>query len=177
MHNQLAICTLQLCFLIVTTMTHFVRPPDELYVLVRSPRMISFVVSGNPVPKRRAGRTATGRMYNPDQRKQAEFASVAKAQFTEAMGSCPFFSSEKNLKMEIEFYIPITVQSSKAYERSLRSKGDVDNFAKFVQDALQGVLYDNDNQILHLDAKKTGLTGVETGRVRVHISVIEDTVV
>ena len=116
-------------------------------------------------------------MYNPDQRKQAEFASVAKAQFTEAMGSCPFFSSEKNLKMEIEFYIPITVQSSKAYERSLRSKGDVDNFAKFVQDALQGVLYDNDNQILHLDAKKTGLTGVETGRVRVHISVIEDTVV
>jgi len=35
-----------------------------------------------------------------------------------------------------------------------RSRADIDNLVKLVLDALQGVAYDNDNQVVYVEASK-----------------------
>lgn len=152
-------------------MPQFTNPPDELFCVVNGTDRIGFVVGGNPIPKKRAGRTATGRSYNPNERAQNEFAAIAAHQFTSCGAAVPFFGPGICLCMELEFNFPLHGVGREAQERSLRAKGDVDNFAKFVQDALQGTMYHDDNQITRLVATKIGLVGITHGYTSVKITL------
>lgn len=68
-------------------------------------------------------------------------------------------SFEGTLKMTLEFYMPIPASFSKKKQVALvgtyhASKPDCDNLAKGVMDALEGVAYKNDSQVVHIDVKK-----------------------
>jgi Holliday junction resolvase RusA-like endonuclease len=130
------------------------------------------VVGGDPVPKKRIGRTLRGRSYNPNQRQQAEFANVVREQFESACGHVPQFSELANLHMVVEFHFRVSGREPHEHDRSLKSKGDVDNFAKFVQDALQDVLYVNDKQIIRLEASKHGWTDINEGHTVVELKIL-----
>lgn len=151
-------------------MPQFTNPPDEQFCVVNGKDEIAFVVGGDPVPKKRVGRTALGRAYNPNERAQKEFAAVAAYQFTSCGVAVPFFARGICLCMELEFYFPVHGKQLEDQEKSLCAKGDVDNFAKFVQDALQGTIYEDDNQITALWVKKFGTVGTGKGYTLVKIS-------
>ena len=154
-------------------MPHFGPPSPDIFVLVYSKNHATFVVGGEPVPKKRAGRTVSGRSYNPSQRLQEEFAQVVARQFQLAIGKVPFYGEGVNLRMEIELNFTVSGRSKEQQERSLRAKGDVDNFAKFVQDALQGTMYVDDKQIVEVKVKKTGWA--TTGRGHTYVGIfVED---
>jgi len=56
-----------------------------------------------------------------------------------------------------------------------RGRADVDNLAKFVMDALNGLVYEDDRQVVHLDAIKVlDSEGECLGATEVDISVLEE---
>jgi Holliday junction resolvase RusA-like endonuclease len=50
--------------------------------------------------------------------------------------------------------------------------GDVDNYAKGIQDALEGVLYDNDRQVCELRVRR--FTRADTPRVEIRVQEVDD---
>ena len=91
----------------------------------------------------------------------------------------PLFSAAEAVEVEIEFYrkLPLSMFLAETRERGLRNpqmlgtkpwdthRPDVDNLAKFVMDALQGVLYEDDSQLAKLTlAKHHHMTPPFTGK-------------
>ena len=97
--------------------------------------MTTFTVPGQPVPKARA-RTVRGHSYTPEPTRRYERAVAVLAQ---AAGLRPTTAP-----------IVLTVV---AYMGDRRRR-DVDNIAKAIQDALNGVAYADDSQIVDLHAHK-----------------------
>jgi Holliday junction resolvase RusA-like endonuclease len=115
--------------------------------------MIEFKIPGPPTPK---GRPRLGRhgVYTPQKTKDAE--ALCK---WFARSNCNLMSGP--LSMKIRFGMPIPKSYSKK-KRAEISAGrlhhmktpDLDNLAKLVLDALNGIAYDDDKQIIELTVSK-----------------------
>ena len=79
------------------------------------------------------------------------------------------FGGESSLQMDITLNFAVCGRSPEDQQQSLWAKGDPDNFCKFVQDALQGGLYDNDKQLVEVNCTKLGWVGLKMGFTRVEI--------
>lgn len=126
---------------------------------------IQFTVRGKAVPMQRAGRNyKTGRSYIPAE--SAEYRqriqSAYKASIDE--GDEPFAQSIP-LSMTIVVTLPLQVKKSWTKDKRQQAEdgelepvskntGDVDNYAKAVQDALNGLAYHDDSQIVRLTVRK-----------------------
>jgi Holliday junction resolvase RusA-like endonuclease len=157
---------------------YFVHPSDrlELHMEQKEAEMpsisgIRFKVRGNPRPLVRH-RSARGFIYNPSSGNQDLFRNIVMELFTksgegsEIEPTIPIFSSEVALALTVVFRMrrPNThfVASKREPER-LRDtapnmlssqKQDVDNLAKFVMDSMNGILYEDDKQVISLHATK-----------------------
>jgi Holliday junction resolvase RusA-like endonuclease len=60
------------------------------------------------------------------------------------------------------------------YLKDRSGMGDVDNYAKGIQDALEGIIYDNDRQVCHLDVRRY-TRGVDKPRVDIKVEEVDDT--
>lgn len=120
-----------------------------------------FTVYGPPVPKGRPRFAKQGnfvKTYTPEKTKsyESEVAMMAKA----AMGaSKPLFSP---LEAFIHLTFPIPDSYSKKRSQACLSgeekhtkKPDADNCAKALIDGMQGIVFDNDSQIISLHIHKT----------------------
>lgn len=104
-------------------------------------------LDGRPFPKERP-RFANGHAYTPTKTVKAE-------EFIAAHYTGPLFPSDVLLQVEFIFTVdgtaititPIDVEKSKL-------RGDLDNYAKLVGDALNGVAYEDDIQIMRMIAGK-----------------------
>lgn len=108
----------------------------------------SFVVPGNPVPKERP-RVVKGRTYTPARTVKAEDLVkfyARKARIPKLTGP---------VKLTATFY------------RQDAHACDVDNLAKLVQDALNGLAYEDDRQIVVLTAVKV----IDREQPRTEVSV------
>jgi crossover junction endodeoxyribonuclease RusA len=94
-----------------------------------------FVVPGDPIPKARA-RVMAGYAYTPKRTRVAE-ATVAAA--AKAAGVYP---------------TTYPVRLSATFYRGSARRCDLDNLIKLVQDALNGIAYVDDQQIMTLVAEK-----------------------
>lgn len=94
-------------------------------------------------------------MYNPNATGQQRFADICSGQMARK------FSDSAALVVEIDFYFkrPLTHFKRNIYGDLVRKidapnrcimKVDIDNLGKFVLDALTGVAYDDDRQIVRL---------------------------
>ena len=108
-------------------------------------------IPGNPVAKGRPRVSKYG-TYTP--KKTADFES-----YVEYGNIKP---SDKPLKAEIIFYMPIPKSASKKVKTAMKNgetahikKPDLDNMAKSVLDALNGLAYIDDSQIYSLTLFKT----------------------
>lgn len=116
--------------------------------------MIEFVVFGEPVGKGRPRFTMSGRAYTP--KKTKDYETKIREAFTGEM-----YPAGIPLKMRIRAYLGIPKSISKS-RASLMCKGalrplktpDLDNIGKSIADALNGVAYADDKQIVQLAVEK-----------------------
>ncbi|MDR5756484.1 RusA family crossover junction endodeoxyribonuclease [Caballeronia sp. LZ035] len=124
------------------------------------PRTIKFTVAGQPVPKGRprASRTATGvRMRTPE--KTARYERKVKAFAINAMlGGKPI---ARPVRLKISIVVPIPASWSKPRREKARTgeicatkKPDADNVLKAINDAMNGVVYADDAQVIEIQLSK-----------------------
>ena len=125
---------------------------------------LTFDIVGLPVPKGRPrfrvesdskGRTKYGKAYTPVATRawEAEVAWKAKA----AIG--PARPLEGPVRLSLMFRLPVPSSWPKARRMAAVGqyavgRGDASNFAKAVEDGLEGVVYENDRQVVSLLAEK-----------------------
>lgn len=117
-----------------------------------------FEIPGIPVAKQRprfSTRNGFGRSYTPD--KTINYENLVKMQY--CIGDSPKFDGA--VKATVILYFPIPKSTSKKKYAQMISgeirhtkKPDVDNCLKAIFDALNGIAYDDDSQIVEVIASK-----------------------
>jgi len=118
--------------------------------------MREFVIYGQPVAK---GRPRLGKWGTYTPQKTVEYENLIKISYIEKYKGEPVL--EDQLKLDIYFYfqIPKSV-SNKKRQAMLEGKimhdkrPDIDNCIKIITDALNGIAYKDDNQIVEVHAMK-----------------------
>ena len=98
-------------------------------------------------PRPRFSRNGT---YNP-----AEYTNYKKA--IALIAKTKFEKKDTPITMKIEFFFKVPKSWSKAKKENIphhTSKPDVDNLVKSVKDALNGVAYKDDSQVVSIFARK-----------------------
>ena len=128
-----------------------------------------FVVDGIPVPKMRPRVTYSGHAYTPEKTKV--FESRVKDAAMQAMGGCEPLRGA--VRLDVRQYFPIPVSWPKQKRQDALNGGlahtvkpDADNVYKSVADALNGVAYVDDVQVV-----SGGFTKRYSERPRVEITV------
>lgn len=124
--------------------------------------MIEFEIQGEPKGKERPRFTKSGHTYTPKTTRSYErlISSTAQSEAIKLGYIKP--APDSALRIEISALMPIRdswtrKKKIKALlgEISPTSKPDLDNIAKTICDALNGILYDDDKQITEMVLKKT----------------------
>ena len=122
--------------------------------------IVNFTVEGNPVGKQRARYAKRGNFvqtYTPD--KTRNYESLIKEAAIQAMGSNEILETPVNLYLYIRAPIPQSY-SKKRSEACLNGsekpikKPDASNVLKSVEDAMNGVVYKDDSQIVNIHVSK-----------------------
>lgn len=126
---------------------------------------ITFTIPGAPVPKGRPRfrivKPRYGKAfvttYTETKTEEAEDKIKIKARqaiWDKAAFTCP-------VAVSLEFFVPIPKSfSNKKRESAIAgetlpvTKPDIDNYEKLVLDALNGIVYEDDNQVVSLSSKK-----------------------
>lgn len=118
---------------------------------------IRILVPGEPVPKSRP-RVVGGHAYTP--RRTMEYEKQIALAYRAEHGNTSFETGVP-LRMEVNFGLKIPTSKSKRVKRAMEDgevrptgRPDVDNLQKCVQDALNGVAYADDAQIVEVVASK-----------------------
>lgn len=102
-----------------------------------------------PRSKQRPRTTRSGHTYTPKETKEYEqFISKAYTGVAFPEGPLHITLVFDNDKTEI------TIQELRPPKNPSKLRGDIDNYAKAILDALNGVAYTDDKQIVRLDLKK-----------------------
>ena len=120
---------------------------------------IQFTIPGNPVPKARPRVTRSGHAYTP--KKTADYENLVKAYAIKTMAEHGLKLTEEAIRLDVQAFFSIPVSWTKAKkEKALNgdlkhtSKIDVDNCIKAVQDAMNGIVYKDDSQIVLVAGSK-----------------------
>lgn len=119
---------------------------------------IYFEIPGDPIALKRHRHTKSGFSYDPSKNDKADF--LAKC-----MNNKPSKPFTKAVALELEFIFTRpkshfgTGRNSGVLKPSApefhTKRPDLDNLIKFVEDALNGVFYTDDRQIMYVGATKT----------------------
>jgi len=126
---------------------------------------ISFSIPIDPVPKARPRMSRRGQVYTP--KTTAQFERVLSAMSRAHRPAEPLLGP---LAVSVKLYMRRPRMPSKSYPR-----GDVDNYAKAILDALQGEsgIFKDDNQIVSLKVSKQY---AESGSISIRIrSALQET--
>ena len=118
--------------------------------------MVSFTVPGKPQGKARPRlNTYTGRTYTPS--KTGAYEKLIALCFKQAGGK----KLDGAIRIDIKAYYPIAKSHTKKNKAAMESgeikatiKPDVDNVAKAVLDALNGLAFDDDKQVVRFEVSK-----------------------
>ncbi len=122
--------------------------------------MITFKVDGDPVGKQRARYAKRGNFvqtYTPD--KTRNYESLIKEAAIQAMGSNEILETPVNLYLYIRAPIPQSLPKKRleaclnGLEKPIK-KPDASNVLKSVEDAMNGVVYKDDSQIVNIHVTK-----------------------
>lgn len=131
---------------------------------------MKFVVLGEPFGKQRPRHTKFGRTYTP--KETVNYESLVKVAFMDQIGMDAIIN-DGNVFVEINAYFKIPKNTSKKKTESMikgyirpTKKPDVDNIAKIILDALNGIAYKDDTQVVEIMVSKYYS---ETPRVEIKI--------
>ena len=119
--------------------------------------MIEFAIEGVPIPQHRARACRRGNfinVYDPQKKEKENLRWKIKFEYRDKPLVMP-------LKIELLFAMPIPKGTSKIRRNAMLTGDmppakapDVDNLEKFLLDCLTGLLYEDDRQIVELNARK-----------------------
>ena len=119
--------------------------------------MITFFVPGQPVAKARARSTAAGIHYTPAKTRNYERRVAAHCKM--AMEGKEMINGPACI--EITLYMPIPASWTRAKREQAASgeiphtkKPDIDNCVKSIKDALNGIAWRDDSQVVSISARK-----------------------
>jgi|TARA_Y100000310_G_scaffold268830_1_gene281686 Holliday junction resolvase RusA-like endonuclease len=118
-------------------------------------RAIEFEVRGNPHAQKRHRHTKTGHTYDPS-------AEAKKELLMQVQRHAPLTPINTPVALDCIFYFPPPKSTPKYKIENIRDglvpyakkRGDIDNLAKFVLDALNGVYWTDDAIVYSLSARK-----------------------
>ena len=115
-----------------------------------------FTIHHDPIPKGRPRVTRRGITYTPQRTKDAEREI---AQQVRESKECPETPTEDPVMVELLLYVPMPVSWSKRKKFDLLGepcvdRSDCDNRIKLINDALNGILWKDDNQIWSITARQ-----------------------
>lgn len=113
--------------------------------------VIPIEIEGPPVAAARPRITRFG-SYNPQKDLMKQVAWEIKKQWRDKPLTGPLF-------VRMEFHVALPASWSKKKKQALLgqpkpTKPDLSNYIKFIEDAANGILWEDDNQIVQLEAKK-----------------------
>jgi len=119
-------------------------------------------VSGEPVAQGRPRfTTISGHARAVDPAKSREYKQIVSVMARQKMGELGLSPMEGPLKLQIHvFRIPPKSMGKKkgaeacAFSRGITTKPDLDNYIKLVSDALNGVVFVDDSQVVAIEADK-----------------------
>lgn len=119
---------------------------------------VHFIIPGRPVGKGRPRFTKKGHCWTPD--KTVEYERDIKMSYWSTYGHRKY-EADKALAVDIVLYYPRPKSMAK-YKRLMAQKGvlrptvkpDVDNVIKAILDALNGVAFEDDRQIVQIECEK-----------------------
>ena len=121
---------------------------------------IEFIIEGKVKPKQSFRYTRFGHKYTPRDVKQYA-RDIQYSFYAKYPTWLPSMFFEKPLRAEIEVYKKMPqsfskIKKQRAIAGEIRplTRGDVDNYSKGILDALNGVVYPDDKQIVELTVKK-----------------------
>ncbi len=112
--------------------------------------IVKLRVLGKPLPWARTKRGWNGNVYNPRAKSQIEFSHAVSGICMREFGEVPCFEAYAAVKAKIWFFLPCKDKQPKGKPRV----PDLDNLVKFVLDSLNGVVYMDDKQVVHVTACK-----------------------
>lgn len=114
--------------------------------------MFELYIPGRPKAKGRPRVSRTGYVYTP--KRTVDEEQRVKAAFREAFPEADPLTGPVEVVLD---YMPAGLQLSirELAEGLPKWRGDLDNLAKLTLDALNGLAYADDHQVVHLDAFKT----------------------
>lgn len=120
---------------------------------------VTITLPGDPVAKGRprfASRAGVPMVYTPA--KTLHYESALRAKAREVMGGKPPMRGPVSVEMLAQIAIPkswpVTKRTMALVGEVTPGKPDIDNYAKIVGDALNGVVWVDDAQVAHLNARK-----------------------
>ena len=131
--------------------------------------MVTFKLDANPVGKQRARYVKRGNFvqaYTPD--KTRTYEALIKEASREAMGSTEPLETPVNLYLYIRAPIPKSLPKKRieaclnGLEKPIK-KPDASNILKSVEDAMNGVVYKDDSQIVNIHVSKvySSVSGID----------------
>ena len=125
---------------------------------------LSLIIPGKPIAQKRHRHTKKGFTYDPSKLEKDDFISKI-----EKKPKLPF---NFNIHLQLYFYIPrpknhyrtgkYSDQLKKGVPYYCKSRPDIDNYIKFVMDCLNGIIYKDDSQVVHVEATKIYSTDPQT---------------
>lgn len=115
---------------------------------------LRIVFDTKPFPKERPRATKHGRVYTPQ--KTREYEKKLAAMFQEQFPDHDPMTEPLDVKVDVATdHIVIAIQPAAYKPKGMR--GDLDNYVKAALDALNGLAFEDDRQIVSLTARKVGL--------------------
>lgn len=118
---------------------------------------VKFTIPGDPKGKGRHRTTRDGRSYTP--RETVVYENLVKAMYYQSCGQARF--GDEPLDMRVVAYYRIPESASKKKREAMingeirpQIKPDWDNVGKIVSDALNGIAYRDDKQIVDAQTRK-----------------------
>ena len=137
--------------------------------------IFEFTIPGKPCGKGRPRFTKSGHTFTPE--KTVNYETLVKLAFRQAYPSAEPIAAKVEVIAKIKAYYPIPVSASKKLQARMRAgqmkpttKPDTDNIAKICLDALNGIAYHDDAQIVELQVSKLYS---DEPRVAVWLAVVE----
>jgi Holliday junction resolvase RusA-like endonuclease len=132
---------------------------------------VTFVIEVDPVPQGRPRFRRQGAhmvIYDPHEKEKKLFTNLCR---NHAQGL--YFDHSKHLWVTLTYYLPVARSHASSKRNAILwgfdepHKPDIDNLVKFTMDCLTGLIWDDDSQVIHLNAKK-----MYSERPRTEISIV-----
>lgn len=120
-------------------------------------KKLRFTVPGKPQGKARPRHTKSGIVYTP--KKTKDYEELIKTYYLLKAPMLMFADDNISLSITVWYDIPKSTPKGKAKDMlngdiEPNKKPDIDNIVKVVIDALNGVAYNDDKQVIEVTAKK-----------------------